>query len=504
MTNLGIVIAVSEYSGGTPNLPACTRDGQAIAKLLETESRFGDVLAIDKDTKSSSVKSKIIEFINKHKDEEIGDVVFYFTGHGDFSGDEFYYLLSDYDQKRPKQTCIENTELDNLIRNLKPNLFVKIVDACHSGVAYIKNADDFRDYLKSTGTGQFKKLYFMFSSQSEQFSYQDVHLSHFTRKIVEAVATHDASSLRYKDVIDFVSDAFKDDVSQTPFFVTQADFTEVFCDTSVTLKAGLSAFLTLPTLVISSQDSKASTIAELVKKDAELYCTEEEALKSLNLIPKLLSNVEIPKDLQPLYGLRVDVQSSEAPPNSGSIGRWLEQNKDDKRYFISITKESRPLTRRVPRNLVTFTSFLEPQGNEDFKIISEYRDVVTGYTSTVDLPYRYVSLFAEPKYPNLSESRCFVTPIISMTHLRLFWAYAFYESVGWTARRRIGNLEWATDEVVLKDSSKINDVVQSIGSKFVSFIMDSIDAKWRPQKNIQSSTTEDGSPPPPQGSSANG
>jgi Caspase domain len=223
MENLAIVIGICDYAAPTGNLPACKPDAQAVAKILQAEPRFGNVLYIDADTRSSIVKQKVIEFISAHKNQEIGDIVFYFSGNGDFSGDEFFYLLSDYDPKRRKQTALENSELDNLVRLLNPKLFVKIVDACHSGVTYIKNTEDFQTYLK-TAIPQFKKLYFMFSSQTDQFSYQDTQLSYFTRRVIESLARHDASSIRYKDIIDYVSDAFDGDAAQTPFFVTQAEF----------------------------------------------------------------------------------------------------------------------------------------------------------------------------------------------------------------------------------------------------------------------------------------
>ena|ERR1700722_12975279 len=203
MTNLAIVIGVCDYMTPTGNLPACRPDADAIAKILRTEPKFDEVLYIDTDTRSSVVKQKIIEFISAHKNQEIGDFVFYFSGHGDFSGDEFFYLLTDYDSRRRKQTALENSELDNLVRLLNPVLFVKIVDACHSGVAYIKNADDFNAYLLKTAAPQFKKVYFMFSSQSEQFSYQDSQLSYFTRTMIESIAHHGVSSVRYKDMIDY-------------------------------------------------------------------------------------------------------------------------------------------------------------------------------------------------------------------------------------------------------------------------------------------------------------
>jgi Caspase domain len=106
MTNLGIVIAVSNYAGDATPLPACVRDGEAIAALLRSDARFGEVMLISGDTKSSAVKAKLIDFLNRFKGKEIGHIVFYFSGHGDFAGDDFYYLLSDYEQKRRKQTSL--------------------------------------------------------------------------------------------------------------------------------------------------------------------------------------------------------------------------------------------------------------------------------------------------------------------------------------------------------------------------------------------------------------
>lgn len=482
MINLGIVIAVCEYVGGASNLPACSQDGLAMAKVLEIEPRFDDVILIDGDTRSSTVKSRLIEFINRYKGKEIGDIVFYFTGHGDFSGDEFYYLLSDYDPKRRKQTSIENSELDDLIRNLNPSLFVKIVDACHSGVAYIKSADDFHDYLKSA-KAQFRKLYFMFSSQSEQFSYQDAHLSYFTKRLIEAIAAHEAPSLRYKDLIDFISDAFQDDTAQTPFFVTQADFTELFCDISTTLKNGISEFLIAPgqSQIVLDSETKTRSIAELVRKDAELYCTESETLQRLALLPEMFRKIPLPDELKPLYDLSVHDEKSAVPPESPSIGRWLQQNKDDKRYFVSVTTERRP----VQRDLGKYGMVFNILGGTDGKSITEYREYVTGYKLTVSLPYSYLTLFTEPKYPNIQAGGCFIVPLISMTHLRLFWAFTLYDYVGWKDRQRSGKLEWMTDEVVLKDNSALEGLVRSIASKFITFLETPIKAKWGPQEDTK-------------------
>ncbi len=218
MLNLGVVIAVSEYTDDAGNLPACSQDGAAFLEVLRTSEKFKDVLYIDRDTTSANVKRRLAEFVKKYEGQDIGEVVFYFTGHGEFVGDEFYYLLSDYQQRRRKQTSLENTELDNIVRSLKPALFAKVVDACHSGMTYIKSVDEFNEYLKAANS-KFKKLYFLFSSQSEQFSYQNNRISYFTESVLKAIAAHAGDEIRYKDIIDYVSDEFKIHDFQTPLLL---------------------------------------------------------------------------------------------------------------------------------------------------------------------------------------------------------------------------------------------------------------------------------------------
>src|ERR1700738_3156993 len=168
MTCLGVVIAVSEYGGDASGLPACRQDGAAIAHVLKSSGLFDEILHIDAETIGSNVKQRLADFAKVHKGKPVDEVFFYFTGHGEFVGDEFYYLLTDYQAKKRNQTSLENSELDGIVRALSPKLFVKIVDACQSVVTYIKTADDFRDYLKAADK-KFEKLYFMFSSQTAQF-----------------------------------------------------------------------------------------------------------------------------------------------------------------------------------------------------------------------------------------------------------------------------------------------------------------------------------------------
>lgn len=139
----------------------------------------------------------------------------------------------------------------------------------------------------------------------------------------------------------------------------------------------------------------------------------------------------------------------------------------------------RPITSRVARNPNSnLSGFLSRRGDDDYVNVTTDREVIIGYESTVEFPFSFVTVYAEPKFPNLNAAAWYVVPIVSMTHLRIFWAFVLYENIAWDERRMIGKFEWATDEAHLKDIDKIKQVIDSIGSNFLSLIEKPIKAKW--------------------------
>ena len=87
---IAIILAVSQYQN-TSCLPGCVLDGQLVATLLSETNKYSEVLLIDKNTSSVSVKEKLSELIENNKGRAFDEVVFYYTGHGDFRNNEFYY-----------------------------------------------------------------------------------------------------------------------------------------------------------------------------------------------------------------------------------------------------------------------------------------------------------------------------------------------------------------------------------------------------------------------------
>jgi len=500
MISLAIVIAVSEYSGDATPLPACKNDGAAIATLINGEQRFAETLFIDSETSSKSVKQRLIEFVAKHKHSEVEDVFFYFTGHGEFHGGEFYYLLSDYRSAARKQTSLENKELDNLIRSLRPTLFAKVVDACHSGFSYVKDGSELRKHLDSS-IDAFKKVYFMFSSQSNQPSYQDKALSYFTRRFVESIILGDSSSVRYKDIIDYVSDAFTQDTIQTPFFVTQADHTEIFLEVSEDTRKTVTTFLPtgIPSIATAQAGVQELSLVEFVKRDASLYCSEEKTVSVLVQISESIHSYKLPRDLSELYSLVFEqIPLSDFRYGDG-IGIWIDKNLTDKRYFVSVEKETRQETKKVLKSafeMLSVSSLSLGQADDGkYKTVTEVRQYIVGFKPSVELPFGALALYGEPKYLNLFACRMYVVPIVSMTHIRLFWSYVHLDHSNWKQRKFVNKFEWATDEVLTTDSAGIEKLIRTITSGFETFAFAPIKSKWgQLVEKVQSTSLSEAAP----------
>jgi hypothetical protein len=479
MINLGIVIAVSDYFGDAKNLPACREDGAAIASVLRASGRFNDILHVDNDTIGTSVKQKLADFAKAHKGKEINEVFFYFTGHGEFVGDEFYYLLTDYQTKKRNQTSLENSELDGIVRSLSPKLFVKVVDACHSGVSYIKAPDDFRDYLKSADK-KFEKIYFMFSSQSEQFSYQNEKISYFTESILRSIFNHSSDTIRYKDVMSYVSDEFKEYEFQTPLFVVQADYTEVFCDVTSSLKDKVGQYIQeareAADLIVADA-TKDRTLSATLRTDAEGYCTKEEVSSFVPLLVSEVKKRSLGGELSEVFSQEVHVETYK-PPSPAAIGRWLDQGKDERKYFARATKGKETYQKRVSKSPLQLAILGLGGAATDYTYVDAEREVVNGFSFTTDMPFEHIRIRLEPKFPNIAPEECYIVPLISRTHLRLFWAFSHFEYVDWDKSSRIGKLEWSTEEVPLKKKSSVETLLDQIQARFANFVEEPLRIRW--------------------------
>ena len=116
------------------------------------------------------------------------------------------------------------------MKSLNPTLTVKVVDACFAGTEYIKSSYNISNIFdKSLQEKNFEKVYFLFSSTRNETSIAFRDISLFTKSFVTAVFSFEKSSIRYQDLVNFITDDLSSPkVNQNPYFVTQANQTEIF------------------------------------------------------------------------------------------------------------------------------------------------------------------------------------------------------------------------------------------------------------------------------------
>ncbi len=466
--DIAIVIGISKYTDTNNNLPGCKNDAEAIYKTLQKAEKFDPILYINEDETSAKTKELIIKFISEHQNKQINELFFYYSGHGEFSNEQFYYLLSDYDSKKKNQTSLQNNEIDDLIRTLSPNLIVKVIDACQSGASYIKENNVLTKYFDESKKG-FRKCYFMNSSLNNQSSYQDKEISYFTKSFLNAIKEHITEEIRYKDIIDVISDDFSNNPEQTPFFVTQADFTEIFCSLSKGLREYLNSFKS-STLNSIPSEHKSISLASLVKEDAKDYIDKEGVINSLELIREQYSSFKLEGELNDLFKSEVDFLESYNSVNKMKvIVGWIKKNPNE--YFATPIYEEN----------------YDEYGNE-FITSNEFE-------LKVDVPYKAISIILTNNFPNILSYNCKIVFLLSRKSIRFFYYITNYVEESWDSKSiNTSDIKWTTSETKIADSSAIIDKIKHINKTFQNRIEMDIKEKFNisddPGKKDEESKTD--------------
>jgi hypothetical protein len=226
-------------------------------------------------------------------------------------------------------------------------------------------------------------------------------------------------------------------------------------------------------------DEKCTTLANRLREDAKWFFSKEEALEVLNSIDSGMKATDILHETRELYSFNVTRENS-MPPNADAIGKWLEQNQDDKGYFAKPEMRIEIYQKRVPKDL--FFAGLSAMLGESagHRLVDAQRTVVAGFSFTFEMPYRHIRVRLDPLLSNLTPEECYILPIVSRTHLRLFWAFAHFAYLDWEKAERTGRLDWATAETRLKDRSGLEDLLASILMKFSEFVEEPLRVRLGP------------------------
>ena len=226
MNNYAIILGVDKYKYASA-LPSCENDANLMEGLLTATGKY-EVLRIANNAAKHQIQEEISSFLPIDS-TDIGEVLFYFSGHGKQDEQGMHYALCDTDVSKINSTSLNNSELDDIIRKCAPKLYVKIIDACQSGVAYIKGIDEIDGDFKCIEAKGFENCIFIYSSLKSQSSYAEDPYSKFTKAIIDAVESISAPAVKFTDIQNYLSDIFNSAGGiQTPYFSTQCDGTELF------------------------------------------------------------------------------------------------------------------------------------------------------------------------------------------------------------------------------------------------------------------------------------
>ena len=468
---LAILIGVSDYNS-QQNLPASKNDVKLIKSMLDFSDGYDDLLYIDTETNTRQIKGRLSEFIERHSSDDIDDLFFYFSGHGLFDGSDFHYILSDFDAEKIKSTSLENSELDTMIKSLKPCLTIKIVDACNSGVSYIKDPAAFSKYITDSKL-HFSKCYFMFSSEDTQFSFADPHLSFFTKAIGEAVAYTPENSIRYKDIIDYISDKFSKNEKQSPVFINQASFTEVFIK-NITPENRKNIEETLSIVSDSKVETKRQPLKELVIKDAERYFTEEKAMSIYESVPDAVKEqFKFKGEARELFELIVETHENyDDVPKLSLLAEWVDKNNDDLFVKAKSEKKERTVKKLKNRGLATalarINTWMDYYDDDDnYKWVTEYYLSPVSIESLLTCSYNLITVQAKSKYPNINSTKLYILPFLSKTRLVILSCMAFYKPSGWDSEVLIdNNIKWTPHTIELITSNDIKKHLTVLAKNF--------------------------------------
>lgn len=79
--NVAIILAVSNYTIPSNNLPASKKDGDIINTILQETKKFDRILTINNNESSSRTKELLSNFFIESKGQKIDELFFYYSGH---------------------------------------------------------------------------------------------------------------------------------------------------------------------------------------------------------------------------------------------------------------------------------------------------------------------------------------------------------------------------------------------------------------------------------------
>lgn len=206
---LAILLGISEYDK-IGKLPEVRNDLEIFAEIMQLDPKTYDkVIIIDKKSTSNEILNEILNISNdlSIKKYEIEELLFYYSGHGMYIGNEFCFLTEKYESERVNECALQDKELNEYLKTfLNPASVIKIIDAC-------RTTSEMKDYKENvvfdSNKISFTNFIGIYSSDINQKSLLENAISSFTYEIYNCILeTPSGKELNYSNLIDYLRKKF--------------------------------------------------------------------------------------------------------------------------------------------------------------------------------------------------------------------------------------------------------------------------------------------------------
>lgn len=456
--NLAIIIGISKYEK-LHDLPSCQNDAHYFHKLLDLSQKYDNILYLDQNTDSNTIMDSIDEFVNEYSTSEINEILLYFSGHGYYNEDEFYFCTSNIDVSKINSTSITNTDIDRIIKKLSPETYVKIIDACESGHSYIKDLGN-REKIFQKNSRVFKNCYFFSSSESTQYSYASERISDFTKSFLEIIKDliikNKIDNIKYRQVSSALSDEYALNSKQTPFFVSQGTLAELFLSRNARLEQFLKDLNFDKVTEENADDLSENNVEEvnkLIPSKEEAQTVKEEFIKQVckylkEKVQHLLKEYK--------YNQNIINISSDEVFNNYKIGKWLSENKD--KYLVFASEK---YTRKYSKNALFNITAMLNNDNVEYEL-SSFKLNVDENESIYQ-----IELVSENQLPKYC---CQLVIIYSLTKIYLFYDFTYSHPKNWDEYSSYNASEKVNIATLnIKEKDSLNSNIEKVCNEFQDY-----------------------------------
>lgn len=452
--NIFIILGASEYLEDENKLPACKNDVEKMQGVLEISGKYDDQLVL-LNKSSDETNSKLSEFIKENQNSEIGELFFYFTGHGSRE-DDFRFLFMDYKESDHNSTSLSNEDLDQMLRSVNADLVVKVVDACHSSSSYVKSDSKLKDIL-DTSSKTFNSAYFMFSSRSDEVSVANHDISYFTRSFLESLDKPLGTTILYRQVAASIADDTFLKSKQNPQFVHQGDNTEKFLVITEGLTKSIKAIKTkteLTTISPSKTENTAATesialqLKDVISELEKSHASEVEAKEAIEIYLKVFEDYKFDDVITSNYEVETkELEDYNQLTGLNKVAKWLDTA--EKPYFATVINKTETYRKKEYTN--AFQRLTNPfAANSDYSWVDAQRSVPSSIRLSVNQDVKGRIKTLTPTGQVLSCFKILTLYVFSKTELVVFVKYERLIDITWSERRMPNNNDWQFEIIPIK------------------------------------------------------